>query len=315
MKRRKFIRSITVPSITWPIYKHMGSLTELEADLYEFSVGKVKCTVFRDLMFTYKVSDYFMNAADGDLAPALKRYDIGAGGIRSPFIALLIQVEGRNILVDTGLGHEDEPITFGGQTIPIKGQLKFLLPTIGVQPADITDVILTHFHPDHIGGVFTGTESNYPNARFHVHQREWDYWSSSASDHENPLFKYFIERNIEPLAQGNINILTKDAQEIVDGITSIDAPGHTPGQIALLLHSEDQSLLYSSDAFLHPLHVERLDWRTVYDRDHDQARRTREKLLAIARSENAMINSFHFDFPGLGVAAKKGQGWEWTPVV
>ena len=103
-----------------------------------------------------------------------------------------------------------------------------------------------------------------------------------------------------------------DFIELLPGVTAIKADGHTPGQIALVIHSEKDHLLYISDAFLHPLHVERLDWRTNYDWEHEKAKRSRIKLLELAHKDDMLVNAFHFDFPGLGRIAKKGSNWAWN---
>jgi hypothetical protein len=69
--------------------------------------------------------------------------------------------------------------------------------------------------------------------------------------------------------------------------------------------------LYISDAFLHPLHIERLDWQTNYDLDHEKAKSSRIKLLELAHKERMLINAFHFDFPGLGRVEKHNNRWTW----
>jgi len=69
--------------------------------------------------------------------------------------------------------------------------------------------------------------------------------------------------------------------------------------------------LYWSDVFLHPGHIEHLDWQTVYDKDHEKARQSREKLLSLAKAEDLLISSFHFDFPGLGRVEKNKDKWTW----
>lgn len=100
-------------------------------------------------------------------------------------------------------------------------------------------------------------------------------------------------------------------EEILPGITAIQTPGHTPGQIALSIASENDKMLYISDAFLHPLHIEQLNWQTNYDLDHELAKTSRKNLLALSYHENMTINAFHFDFPGLGKADKWGNNWKW----
>ena len=90
------------------------------------------------------------------------------------------------------------------------------------------------------------------------------------------------------------------------------AEGHTPGQIALIVHSGNEHLLYISDAFLHPLHIGRTDWRTNYDLSHEQAKQSRIKLLELAYKDNMLVNAFHFDFPGLGRIDKFKSNWIWN---
>jgi glyoxylase-like metal-dependent hydrolase (beta-lactamase superfamily II) len=86
---------------------------------------------------------------------------------------------------------------------------------------------------------------------------------------------------------------------------------HTPGQVALLLQQGTGKLLYWSDVFLHPLHMERLDWQTIFDYDQAAARRTRERYLDLAYREEILVNAFHFDFPGMGKVDKGKDAWVW----
>ena len=195
----------------------------------------------------------------------------------------------------------------------LQGKLQQLLAKENISTNDITDVIITHFHPDHIGGVHTSEgELVFKNARFHLHQKEWIFWHSSKSISQPPLFKFFIEKNITPLKNGNLNFITQDFQQICNGIISVNAHGHTEGQIALIIGDEKEQLLYFSDSFLHPLHIERLDWETNYDMDHKIAKNTRIKLLELVNKESMRINAFHFDFPGLGFVERNKDKWKWN---
>jgi glyoxylase-like metal-dependent hydrolase (beta-lactamase superfamily II) len=181
-----------------------------------------------------------------------------------------------------------------------------------IKKEDITNVIITHFHPDHIGGVFSQDEQlNFPNAKFSMHEDEWNYWHSSQSDNQPDQFKYFIEKNITKLKDLNLQLIKGDFVDLLPGITAVKADGHTPGQIAVAIHSEKEHLLYISDAFLHPLHIERLDWKTNYDLDNEKAKESRIKLIELANKENMLVNAFHFDFPGLGRIGKHNNNWVW----
>lgn len=264
-------------------------------------------------MFKYLAKDFFINADKKELDEALLKHKVSPDNIPSPFIAMLLQDGDRKILIDSGIGFSEDPIVFRGNEYYWKGQLNHLLKEEKIDPDEITDVVITHFHPDHIGGVFSSeNQLVFPNARFHMHQREWDYWHSSKSDDQPPLFNYFIEKNITPLKNKNMNLITHDYQDLGKDIISVNAEGHTEGQIALIIGNKNDRLLYISDAFLHPIHIEKLNWQTNYDLDHKKAKNTRLKLLDLAYKEEMKINAFHFDFPGIGGVQKESSNWKWV---
>ena len=281
-------------------------------EVVKIKIGKINCTLFRDFMFKYLAKDFFINASQEELDQSLNKYHITPDNIPSPFIAVLLQYDDKKIFIDTGIGFLEEPLVFRGESYVFKGRLHQLLQEENIKKEDITDVIITHFHPDHIGGIFTGDgKLNFPNARFHMHEDEWSYWHSSQSDNQPALFKYFIEKNITPLKNLNLDLFKGEFADLVPGITAIKTDGHTPGQIALDIHSGNEHLLYISDAFLHPLHIEKLDWQTNYDWDHEKAKQSRIKLLELAYKDNMLVNAFHFDFPGLGRIDKFENNWIW----
>ncbi|WP_299529194.1 MBL fold metallo-hydrolase [Ulvibacterium sp.] len=314
MERRQFIKKNTGLLATIPfINLQPHSIFDLmDTEIFKCKIGGFECTIFKDLMFTYQAKDYFINADKSELNDALNKYQVDPESIPSPYIAMLLQNGNQKILIDSGIGFSEEPIVFKGKTFVLKGKLKQLLAKENIDTDNITDVVITHFHPDHIGGVHSSDgQLVFRNAKFHIHQDEWDFWHTSKSDSQPPLFKFFIEKNITPLKNGNLNLITQDYQKISKGLISVNAQGHTAGQIALIIGEERERLLYISDAFLHPLHIEQLHWRTNFDLDHKKAKDTRSKLLELAEKESMKINAFHFDFPGLGFAERNGQKWKW----
>ncbi len=285
----------------------------MDDNIVKMNIGKINCTIIRDFMFKYMVKDFFINASDEELNQSLNKYHIIAGNIPSPFIALLLQHDNKKILIDTGVGFLEKPLIFRGNSYVFEGRLQQLLLQENIKKEDITDVVITHFHPDHVGGIFSEEgKLIFPNAQFHIHEDEWSYWHSSQSDNQPELFKYFIEKNISPLKSHNLNLVKGDFVDILPGITAVKADGHTPGQMALVIHSEKEHLLYISDAFLHPLHIEKLDWQTNYDLDYAKAKQSRVKLLELAYKDNMFVNAFHFDFPGLGRIDKFENNWVWN---
>ena len=317
MQRRNFIKSSgalmsTLPILSFNSFNVFSGSPLAGDDVIRIKIGDMDCTIFRDMMFKYLAKDFFINADQQDLNRSLDKYNATPDNIPSPFIALFIQHGNKRILVDTGVGYLEKPFLFSGTEHIFQGKLHQLMREQAIKKEDVTDVIITHFHPDHVGGIFSEEGSlNFPNARFHMHEDEWNYWHSSQSVNQPPMFGYFIERNITKLKDHNLNLIKGDFVEIVPGVTAVKADGHTPGQIALDIHHNKEHLLYISDAFLHPLHIEKIDWRTNYDQDHEKAKKARIKLLELAYKDHMLVNAFHFDFPGLGRVEKSHNNWIW----
>ncbi|WPP51370.1 MBL fold metallo-hydrolase [Catalinimonas niigatensis] len=317
MKRREFIKikGGKVFSVSFAPSLLNSAITQAKIkdyDTYCFKLGQYACTIFKDLMFKYQGKDYFINATEGEVNEELHRYHQKTDHIPSPFIAFLLEHEKEKILIDTGIGYAKEPLNFRGHTYQFQGSLMEILEKEGVNKNEITHVILTHFHPDHIGGIYNESgQLNFPNAKFIVHEDEWNYWHSSKAANQPPLFGYFIEKHVSGLKNQQLELIKGKEKEILPGIVAIQTPGHTPGQVALSIISGKDKLLYISDAFLHPLHIEHLKWQTNYDQDHEVAKASRKKLLELAYSEDMNVQAFHFDFPGLGKAEKSGKHWKW----
>jgi glyoxylase-like metal-dependent hydrolase (beta-lactamase superfamily II) len=317
MQRRTFIRtSATVlsalPFINSPLNPLHDTLLTEELNVFKFKMGQINCTLFRDFLFKYLAKDFFTNANEPELNQLLLKYKATPDNIPSPFIALLLEYDNKKVLIDTGAGHSEKEVIINGRPIPFKGVLQELLLKQGIKKDEITHVILTHFHPDHIGGIFDDTAKLiYPNAQFITHADEWDYWSTEQALSRSAVFRYFIEKNVQGLKDHNFRLITGDFVEVLPGVTAIKADGHTPGHIGLAIQSEKKGLLYISDTVLHPGHIEHLDWQTSYDSDHDKAKQSRIKMLELAYKEDMLVNAFHFDFPGLGRIDKHENNWAW----
>jgi glyoxylase-like metal-dependent hydrolase (beta-lactamase superfamily II) len=319
MQRRRFIKNSSALVGLSPFlqgYPFSTLKTKLmDTEVVKRKIGEFHCTILKDLQFKYMAKDFFINADPEEVDHSLKKYNTSSENIPSPFIAVLLEHKDRKILIDTGIGYSEQPIVFRGTSHEFKGRMHHLLRQENIRLEDITDVILTHLHPDHIGGVYAENgQLNFPAARIYMHEDEWQYWHSSQSDHQPPIFKFFVEKNISNLKKENLHLIKGDFTELLPGITAVKADGHTPGQIALIIHSGKEQLLYISDAFLHPLHIERVDWQTNYDLDHQKAKHTRIKLLELAHKEGMLVNAFHFDFPGLGNIDKHKDTWMWNYV-
>lgn len=189
---------------------------------------------------------------------------------------LLVKNGARTLLFDTGLGAG-------------KGQLMQSLRTAGVDPAAITDVLISHGHGDHVGGLVADGALAFPNAAIRMSEAEW------ASIRANPEMADLV-RVITPRVQA-----FQPGGEVAPGVTAQDTAGHTPGHVAYLIADGQNQLLYTGDLMHHwLLSVEHPDWNTGYDDDQAAGKKARLDEITALRASGAHIYAYHFPFPGLG---------------
>lgn len=290
----------------------------MNSQTYRFKVGSFECIAVSDGTYTYAPPTFpppavflFTNAPREPLEQMLRQHNLQPeqwSDWVSPYICLVIGTAEHEVLVDTGadgLG-------------PDTGKLLQNLKTEGIEPEDIDTVILTHGHPDHIGGnTDSAGKPSFPNARYIMWRREWDFWNSQEAalkleEHVREVLLGYARKNLPPIYE-QLNLVDRET-EILPGIEAIAAPGHTPGHMGLAVSSRGEQLLCVSDAVLHPIHLERPEWYAAVDFDPQQVEATRRRILTRAATENALVLAFHFPFPGLGRVVPRAEGWQWQPV-
>ena len=287
-------------------------------ETFSFQIGKFGCIAVSDGTHTYTPPAFpppatllFSDAPEAQLKHALHEHNIQLERWtewQSPYICLMVNTGHKLVLVDTGVGGLS----------PDTGKLVPNLTSAGIAPEDIDIVVITHGHPDHVGGNTDGNGSPaFCNARYVLLKEEWDFWTSGQAEKtldehsRDELLKY--ARNNLPPVRDQLD-LVQDGEEIVSGIRAIAAPGHTPGHMVLSVSSDGEELLCVSDTVLHPLHLEHPDWFSIFDISPEQVVVTRRRLLKRAATDKTLMIAFHFPFPGLGYAVPKGEAWQWQPV-
>ncbi len=226
-----------------------------------------------------------------------------------------IALPGASILVDTGFGEYDptDPtrplVSVAGMTLDAK--LEHSLATLGVRPTDVTHVLITHMHGDHILGATRTLNGRrvpaFPNARYYVMAAEW---ASAPAFHQNAEA---IEAQKAALIAANAVELLPSEREIVPGVHFIPAPGESPGHAIVRVISGGDVVYYLGDLFHYPAEFRHLDWTPLY-RDRAALLGSRQKLLPQALVENAWLIPAHHHFPAIGKVARSDGGYQWVPL-
>ena len=282
----------------------------MDAGIFRFQIGTFSCLALLDGTFQYPPSLFFANVPPDVYEPRLRESGQSATALEVPYICLYIDTGDHRVLVDTGAAGIG----------PTTGKLSERLRSADIDPLRIDTVVLSHGHPDHIGGNLNERgESAFPNATFVMFRSEWDYWMSEPSLAELPAEAWLKEiiltsarKNLPPI-ELQLRLLEREG-EIVSGVTAISARGHTRGHMALAVESGSDQLLFIADAALHPLHVEQPEITAQVDHQPDEMVKTRRTLLDRAADYKAMVLASHFPFPGLGHVSHHGTGWNWKPL-
>ena len=229
-------------------------------------------------------------------------------GVQQPDCNVTLwQQNDRNVLFDVGAG---------SNFMPSAGELVNSLDAAGIDPADITDVVFTHAHPDHLWGLLDDFDDLlFPDAQYHMHQREWNYWLADDTLAKTPdARKSFVAgaQNRLPLLQDNIRLF-QWGDELLPGVEAVDTHGHTPGHTSFVLHDGNDSLMVVGDALLNAvISFQQPVWVSGADQNPDEGVATRLKLLDRLATEQTRIVGFHLPQPGLGRVARSGKTYRFA---
>jgi glyoxylase-like metal-dependent hydrolase (beta-lactamase superfamily II) len=288
---------------------------ELQPAIYRFKLGEFEIANILDS----KVVRDGLHPSFGGERPVAEMEELAAANridpkrYEHPFIPTLVNTGKQLILFDTGNGalrREHEQL----RNRSVDGHLVERLGQAGYQPGDVDVVVITHGHPDHIGGLTEGGKPVFTNARYVFAATEFDFWKRGENVREARKFNRELFMQIAvPLADRASFI--KPGDEIAPGIRSVDVSGHSPGMTAYHVESQGKRLLIWADTCGHyVVSFRRPEWLLDVDDDKEKAVATRKRMLDMAATDRPFVAGFHMPFPGLGLVEKSASGYRWVPV-
>lgn len=280
--------------------------------VYHFQLGDAVVTALNDGMLgddTFNFFDAVTNLPKSE-AEALHRATFRALTPRLAVNAFLLHLSDKLVLVDGGCG-----ASMG----PTLGHLVGNLATIGVKPHDIDTILVTHLHPDHVGGLVDGSgHAVFSNAELVLHAADATYWSDEKllTQAPNEQHRQSVLLSRATLAAYRDRTRTVTSGEALPGVIAIPVPGHTPGHTGWLIASAGDTLLIWGDIvhlpgiqFAHP------EAGMAFDVDGAQAIASRRRIMDMAATDRLRVTGMHLDFPGFGHLVRAGGAYAFVPEV
>ena len=300
IKRRSFLKAASCLPLSLGIPNLVHS---------EINFGSTKITTVSDGSITLPASLTFDTMPKNELELIINEFSLSQDQLVRECNVTLVETENRKILFDVGAG-----IYF----LDGMGAILDNLDEQGLAPEDITDVIFTHAHPDHIWGVLDDFDDLlFPEAMYHIGRVEWDYWWNPETvnkvDESRVQTAVGAKTRFEAL-QDQIEFFD-DGDEPIPGVLALMTPGHTPGHMSFEIANGSQSALIVGDALNnHHVAFKRPNWLSGLDQDPEMAAVTRQKLLTRSSNEDMLLIGFHLPQGGIGRVVQSGNEYSFVNI-
>ncbi len=283
--------------------------TSVASGVTRVDLGSVSVTMLSDGQGARPLDANFVrNVPLAEVQAALTEAKLPTDRIDVPFNPFVADIGAQRVLFDTGSGE------FGAAG---SGKLLENMGKAGIDPKSVTAVVISHFHGDHINGLRNKAGNLvFPNAKIYVPAPEWSWWMDEARLAATPEAQRgglnTARRVFSPIAATVVRF--EPGTEILPGVRSIPAYGHTPGHTAFMIEGGSRKLLYWADTTNISLFVRNPDWAVLFDMDADAAKATRRRIADLAIRENALVTGYHLPGSGIGTLSTRGKGYEFTPL-
>lgn len=286
---------------------------ELVPSRYALRVGDIDVLVVSDGVLPLPTSTLATNVDPADLANWLNHMFMPPDKFDWPLNVMVARSGDQTILIDAGLGGQ-----FSG--FPRAGQLPQRLEAAGIELESVTDVIITHMHMDHVGGLLVAgvKERLRPDVRIHVSAAEVKFWASP--DFSHTVMPKPVPDVLRSTATSFYNEyrdqlrIFEDRYEVAPGVVVRITGGHTLGHSVVDLVSGGERLTFAGDAVF-PVAFDHPDWHNGFEHDPEEAARVRVRLFRELAETGGLLVAAHLPFPSVGRVAADGDVFRWVPVI
>lgn len=270
-------------------------------------LGSAQIDIVSDGHLQLPVSMVLGRVPEADREAFLKANPIEGSTVKSPLNLTLFRDGERTVLFDVGSGPN---------FMSSAGKIAEALDAIGVATGDVTHVLFTHAHPDHIWGVKDDfDEVVFSNAEYHMSQAEWDYWFDPETVNKVPedrqSFAVGARNNMEVIKDKTTRF--KPGSEVLPGIEAFDTAGHTPGHTSYVIHNGSESVMVVGDVITNAAYsFSNPEWEMGTDSDPAQGVKARKTLLDRLATDKTHMIGYHLPHPGLGYVEKKNNVFSYT---
>ncbi|MFD5568899.1 MBL fold metallo-hydrolase [Streptomyces cadmiisoli] len=294
-------------------HSHAPGHDELVPSRYALKVGDIDVMVISDGVMPIPATTLATNAAQDDLATWLDDMFLPPEVCNWPLNVAVVRNGDRTILVDSGLGTQ-----FPG--FPRAGQLAMRLDAAGIDPGSVTDVVLTHLHMDHIGGLLVeGLRGRLrQDLQVHLAAAEAEFWN--APDFSHTVMPAPVPDVLRKTASRFLDVYRSQLRpfeteyEVAPGVVMQRTGGHTPGHSIIRLESGGDQLTFAGDAVFQP-GFDKPDWHNGFDHDPEETARVRIRLLTELAANGGQLLATHLPFPSACHVAVAGNAFRFVPAV
>ncbi|MEA2624282.1 MAG: hypothetical protein QOD06_327 [Candidatus Binatota bacterium] len=236
------------------------------------------------------------------------RFATPQGQLNMSVHALLIESEGKRIVVDTCVGNDKQRSMVPNWHLR-NGPFLSELASAGFPRESIDRVVCTHLHVDHVGWntMLDGDKwvPTFPNARYLISRKEWDHWSQSKEED----FRQPVEDSVRPVIDAGLVDWVEPDHRITSEVSLEPTPGHTPGHVSVRISSGGKDAVVTGDLMHHPVQCAEPSWESSFDSDVEAARVTRRAFLQRYGGRDVLVFGTHFATPSAGKIVRHGDTW------